>query len=333
MKKIAIIKSGFIDCYLIYMQKLCSLNGILLDVFNNDNKNYTKLFNDYDYIITDNNFLPFCINIFHSHTIIEKVKNYSLLPYKIIFFLGHLKQIMYSKRYFPTMPKTIVVSDRLKQDMVQNYNIPESSIIVAYAGFDKNKNNDLKKIQKYNYNNPFIVGMDARGFVNKGGYIFLKAIKVLIKNYPKIKIKAYIIYPSYKTNLFVKFFIRILGLNSYVTFFKWQNDMNIFYDKINCLVCASHLEGFGRVVTEAMYAKVPVIIGSNVGAACIIKDGINGFVFDYYQKRIYNLAQKIKEVYDKYNDLNELVENAYKISKSFTWENFAKTIIESLYNK
>ena len=74
-------------------------------------------------------------------------------------------------------------------------------------------------------------------------------------------------------------------------------------------------------------------MGSNVGASEIVKDGVNAFVYNADKKRAYNLAQKIKEVYDRYNDLDELIENAYELSKTFTWENFAKQIFEGLYGK
>ena len=104
-----------------------------------------------------------------------------------------------------------------------------------------------------------------------------------------------------------------------------------FYSKCHCFVCPSLLEAFGRVVTEAMYSKKPVIIGSNIGATDIIQDGINGFIFEADKNRELNLAKKIKEVYDKYETLEPLINKAYEDCLKYTWENFAQKVFEGLY--
>ena len=140
-------------------------------------------------------------------------------------------------------------------------------------------------------------------------------------------------YPKYKKNLAVFLYIKIFGLKNYVQFFDRQEDMYNFYENSHCFVCPSIAEAFGRVVTEAMYARRPVIIGSNIGAIDIIKDGVNGFVFEADKNKELNLALKIKEVYDKYDDLHDVADKAFELSKNCTWENFAKEIIENLYLK
>ena len=116
-----------------------------------------------------------------------------------------------------------------------------------------------------------------------------------------------------------------------VEFYGYQDNINNFYNQAHCLTCQSIYEAFGRIVTEAMYQKIPVIVGNNIGASDIVNNGVNGFIFEDNKNRYRNLALKIKEVYDKYNDLNPLVENAYKTSKQLTWQNFAEEIFYNLY--
>ena len=81
-----------------------------------------------------------------------------------------------------------------------------------------------------------------------------------------------------------------------------------------------------------MWAKCPVIVGSNIGAVDIIKDGENGFIFEADKNRELNLALKIKEVYDKYETLDSLVDKAHDDSLRLTWKNFARELFEGLYS-
>lgn len=330
-RKIAVIKSGFTSVYLEYLLRVCHENNVQIMVFENS-ENYMDFIEEFDYVLVENICLPYCCRVFHAHSIREKVNRVSSFLYRVIFYLGHLKRIIKTKREYTSMPKLIVVSQEVKKDLVRNYGISPEKIIVAHAGFIKNKNNDLKPAPKFDYGDVFTVAMNAKGFVSKGGYVLLNALRIFKKLYPQIKIKANIIYPNYRKNFMVRLFVRVFGLQGNVEFFDLQQDMDKFYEQANCFICASHLEAFGRVVTEAMYNKIPVIIGSNIGAVDIVKDGVNGFVYEYFDKnRAYNLAQKIKQVWENYNSLDAVIENAYKDCQNITWENFVRQIFEGLY--
>lgn len=112
----------------------------------------------------------------------------------------------------------------------------------------------------------------------------------------------------------------------------YQKDMSAFYRSLDCLVVPSIFEAFGRVVIEGMTHKIPVIVGSGVGAKDIIKDGENGFVFEAEGYSGKPLAEKMKEVIRNYNNLDNLVNSAYTLSKSgFTWKNFGEEIFKELY--
>lgn len=331
-KKIAVIKSGYTGCYLDYLAQICKENNVEIEVVENSD-NYMDLVREFDYVVADTIRLPYCCCIFHGHSLIERTKRISSFIYRTIFYFGHLKKILKSKRENISMPKLVAVSGEIKRDLVKNYGIAPENVIIAYAGFYKNKNNDFKPVQKFDYENIFTIAMDARGFVSKGGYVMLNALRILKKLSPQIKIKANIIYPKHHKSFVLKSVVRILGLQENVEFFGLQEDMDKFYAQADCLVCASHLEAFGRVVTEAMYNKIPVIIGSNVGAVDIVKDGVNGFVYEYFDKnRAYNLALKIKQVLENYNSLDEIIVQAYQDCKNITWENFARQLFDGLYD-
>ena len=327
-KKIAILKNGFVENYVKAFTDLCNKNNTQCDVLDEINE-----FADYEFVLTERwrTHKALCF-ITHVHSPLYKAKTSNIF-YRTIFLLGHLSKILKMRKNFLSAVKVFVVSSTVKQDLIENYGLVPEKVFVAYPGFSYQQNNDLKKIPKICKDGVFNIAMCAPGFVTKGGYVMLDALRIFRKLYPDIKIHLSIIYPKHKTNLGVNLYIKLFGLSDCVTFLGRQEDMAAYYEKADCFVCPSVYEAFGRVVVEAMYAKRPVILGSNVGASEIVKDGVNAFVYNADKKRAYNLAQKIKEVYDRYNDLDELIENAYELSKTFTWENFAKQIFEGLYGK
>lgn len=327
-KKIAILKNGFVENYVKAFTDLCNKNNVPCDVLDEVEESA-----DYEYVLTERwrTHKARCF-ITHVHSPFYKAKTSNIF-YRTIFLLAHLPKILKMKRNFLSAVKVFVVSRNVKQDLIANYGLAPEKVCVAYPGFIRQKDNDLEKIPKIDKDKTFNVAMSAQGFIAKGGYVMLDALRIFRKLYPDIKIHLSIIYPKHKTNLGVKLYVKLFGLSDCVTFLGRQDNMAAYYEKADCFVCPSVYEAFGRVVVEAMYAKRPVILGSNVGAAEIVKDGANAFVYNAGKKGAYNLAQKIKEVYDRYNDLDELIENAYELSKTFTWENFAKQIFEGLYGK
>ncbi|MBI3763492.1 MAG: glycosyltransferase [Chloroflexi bacterium] len=78
--------------------------------------------------------------------------------------------------------------------------------------------------------------------------------------------------------------IESFGLNDAIVWPGWQatpDDLAELYRRSRCLVCASYSEGGPRVVVEALACGTPVI-STPVGMAReIVRDGENGFLFDW----------------------------------------------------
>lgn len=328
-KQIAIVNKGFVRCYLEYLLNYCKQYGITVDIIENS-KEIEKLLPLYDYILMEgtSSFKKGVCGIFHAHSILYKVSVIKNPIYRFLFKISHFHKIYLSKQTYKTMPKIFVVSSLVKKELESNYKIASDSIKVIYPGFTVSD-----KAQNFCRQLPdeFTIGVNCMGFVSKGGYVILNALKKLRKDYPDFKVKARIIYPKYKSNLAVRFFVWINRLGDYVEFVDKQKDMAKFYQSCHVFVCPSHLESFGRVVTEAMFYGCPVIIGSNIGASDIIQDNVNGFIFNADKWASANLAKKIAEVYNKYDNLDNVIENAHKTVKDVTWENFAKELLVTLY--
>lgn len=55
--------------------------------------------------------------------------------------------------------------------------------------------------------------------------------------------------------------------------------LTAWYNIATALVLASEREAFGAVTNEALNGGADVIISSNCGSSCLVKDGVNGYVF------------------------------------------------------
>lgn len=359
-KKIAIILSGFQLCYL---EKLCDLfrnegyqidfyanntnypeyilqsnifyfdtpihekKPVLLKKLNSELKNLMKG-KKYEHILSDCAPISFGCNVFHSHSLEYRKKLSPNFIYEFIFTLMHLKKLNYFKKWHTSEhEKIFVVSNEMKKDYAKALSIPKEKIAVLIPGTNSGQ---IDKIAPINFaKDKFTLGISANGFSSKGGYILLDAMRH-IKNK---NINCKMIYPKHEKNFFLKFLVKIMGIQDRVEFLGYQNNMPEFYNSIDALVASSLAEPFGRVVTEAMVQKRPVILGSNVGACDIIKDGENGFIYKFNKISGKNLAKKIEEVYARRNNLDELIQKANETAIGLTWDNFAEQMFKELTQK
>ncbi len=356
--KIAIIESGFMSNYLSYFIELCEQNNVEIHLFtffehSKYEKSVRKIFklnskyipkkletkriieeeimnivdvNDYDYFLTDCLGLSFACNVFHIVSLAQRLSLAKNIFYRKILQFFHKKRTDHEKNYYQNSPKIFVVSNYLKDDYSKNCLIPKDRIFVVYPG----TNTQLSDFSRIKQNDKFVIGAVACGFVTKGGYNVLGALNILKKKYSNKELKVKIINPKYQKQWILKLYVKLLGLEPYVEFLPYQKDISEFYKSADCIVCASNYEAFGRVVTEAMLCRTPVIVGSNVGASEIIKDGQNGFIFNY-KNSTSDLAQKIEFVMSQKDKLNDVIEEAYLTAKKLTWQNFAENIFNKLY--
>ncbi len=69
-----------------------------------------------------------------------------------------------------------------------------------------------------------------------------------------------------------------LGLDDVVTFAGYQEDVPAALRDLDVLVCASHVEPFGRSLIEAMSCGLPVVATRVGGIPEVVDDGVTGFL-------------------------------------------------------
>lgn len=285
---------------------------------------------DYDYFLSDTLGLSFhnACNFFHGHSTKYKIEHTSNGLLQLAFKLGHFKLLHQEAKYYQNTKFCFVGSNEMKIDYAKNCNISPDKIKILRPGKDNILDANIMKKEK---NDLFIIGSVTCGFQLKGGYNILNAIKILKKSFSYKQIRFKLVNPNFKKQWYLKLYLKILGIEKYVEFLPYQNNINNFYSSIDCLVCASNAEAFGRVVTEAMMFGVPVIAGTNVGAAEIIEHNVNGYLFQYGKNTAKNLAETIKTAYEQRNDNNQLVQNAKQTANGISWEIFTEKLLDVIF--
>ena len=254
-------------------------------------KKYKKIIEEKNYDeVWAENFVPYFPNLFiQGHSALRFLQIQPSIFSKIKYFLMRFDHILAQKRWIKDnkIQKIIVPSYFLRNEIAENFKINKEKFDILRPGLTS-----VEKIEKDF--SKLVLGLSAPSFTKKGGYIFLCALAHLKRT--KLDFKAKIIYPKWKTNLMLRFFVHLWDLKDCVEFLPAQKNMEEFYNSINVIVVPSLIESFAMLATEGMnYSNIPVI--SNVaGASELIQDGKNGFVFNIQGNSAKNLAVKILDL-------------------------------------
>lgn len=163
----------------------------------------------------------------------------------------------------------------------------------------------------------------------KGGHILIKALSLVKKSYPDVKLKLlmpgttdgrFIVNSGYKK--YLKKLIDKLNLWDNIELIPSQNADGVInhMNSSHCIVVASAMENASSTLREAMHLGLPAIASYRGGMTELISDKEDGFFFDYPE---YNyLGARIIELFKS----RELCENFSNnsIKKAEIWHNREK---------
>jgi len=207
--------------------------------------------------------------------------------------------------------------------------------------------NRLKVSKKRSYllsnaipNGPFVLEKKSSDEINllfvgrltkqKSVVTLIKAIKELKKKNLKKRFKLIIIGDGNMKESLMKL-SEDLGVRKNIQFMGEQKDINEYYLKADIFVLPSIWEGFGIVILEAFSAKVAVIASNIEGPAEIIKNKINGLLFepeDYVQ-----LSEKLMELINNKKLRIKIANNGHKsFTKKYHIDSYVKKLIKLYEN-
>ncbi len=212
------------------------------------------------------------------------------------------------------------VTEQVEEQLIKY--IPQNvrpKLKMVYLGVEKpsveSRRVDELKVS-YQLQESFVVGMIGRIEEGKGQYILLEALAKL-KHLPvKVLIVGSFMNESYQKEL--EKMVSDLGIEKQVIFSGFTKEVNEHIRLCDVTVLATPKETFGLVVIESMVNGVPVIATANGGPLEIIKDGVDGLLFD---RTPCDLSAKIELVYQNTAFKEKIAQAARKKVK----ERFDKT--------
>lgn len=184
----------------------------------------------------------------------------------------------------------------------------------------------VEKAERYT-----IYGSTAAQAPLKGGHVVLKAISTVKQYYPQVKIRF--LMPNSKDGKLVinsgyqKMIAELIeqyGIQENVEFIPSQNANGVisYMQRSHCAVIPSAMENASSTLREAMHIGVPCIAAYRGGMTDLIKDGEDGFFFDFEESEF--LAFRIIQIFGD----DELAMNlsCKAIEKAEKWHDRKKNI-------
>ncbi len=180
----------------------------------------------------------------------------------------------------------IVASRDMARHMIEDFGTPYDRIRLIPRGVDLNefkapKHPDHIPEDKAAKKRDFIIGIISRITPLKGHADFLRAMAIIFRRMPMIKVLMVGDTPFKKLRYReeMEALTRQLGISTVVEFMGRREDIPRLLSKMDVLVLPTRTpEAFGRVIIEAQAAGVPVVATKVGGITDIIRDGENGLL-------------------------------------------------------
>ncbi|MFZ3073452.1 MAG: glycosyltransferase family 1 protein [Thermodesulfobacteriota bacterium] len=228
-----------------------------------------------------------------------------------------------------TSDAVVVISGRVKEDVVKHYGIPHERVHVVYIGMDPDffSRVDSEKIlairKKYSLPERFIF-YPASSLPHKNHKRLLDALKILKDAGEDVKLLLTGARDYGCGEIEKK--IKELGLEKDVIFLGWLpcEDIPAIYSASEALVYPSLHEGFGMPIVEAMAAGTPVVCSGIEPLGEVASDAAL-FVDPYDPKKI---ADAVMTVLNHGAARENLIKKGLKRAKEFTWKKTAENTLK-----
>ncbi|WP_108064204.1 glycosyltransferase family 4 protein [Poseidonibacter lekithochrous] len=252
-------------------------------------------------------------------------KRFLEIEKKSIFNPLHAVYLFIEKRTFNNSKKIIAISNMVKNDIINAYDIKPDKIRVIYNGFKLEKsnyelsfNNLKKEFNLDNNSNEKIFLYVGSGFKRKGVKEFLEILsKLKNKNF-----KAFVVGKEKKIKYY-KDYVKELNIENKVIFTGPRTDVKDFYSISDIFLFPTRYEPFGNVIIEAMNFENVVITTKFCGGGEILnQDLIMNNSTDY------SIVEKIDNLLINDDKIEKLKKENLKIVQNFSIERNVQETLE-----
>jgi glycosyltransferase family 4 len=209
-----------------------------------------------------------------------------------------------NSQYLYKCKRIYAISNIVKTD-IKKWTGLDSEVVLNGIDVDKIKHQQYSQTEIKLFK---IVQVSRLMHEKKGQHILIQAVNKLIRQgYNQIRLDFI---GDGESHEYLEGLVKELDIKEYVRFLG-NKDQSYIYEHLcdyNLFVQPSIYEGFGLTVTEAMAAKIPVLVSDNQGPMEIIDNGKYGYYFK--NKDVYDCAKKIINIITNKKDLVK-IESAY----------------------
>ena len=229
---------------------------------------------------------------------------------------------------YPRADLVVANAKALKEELVDSFGINRKYIKAIYSPFDFLKicNMSVEKVKHKWFDDsiPIIINV-GRLIKQKNQNLLLEAFNLVRKSTPA----RLIIIGDGNLEKELKNKTFILGLNKYVDFLGWRDNIFKYISKSTVFVLSSDFEGLPSVLIQAMRCGCPVVsTDCPSGPREILSDGKYGLLSDVGNE--ITLSQNIIDVLNDKTLQIELSKNGIERSKDFSIDNIGKEFLEIL---
>jgi len=222
--------------------------------------------------------------------------------------------------------KIISVSEGVKREILENYNVSEEKIAVIPNGVDLEefKPDSEKRIEtrsQYNIDeNDVVLLFTGYEFRRKGLEHIIRALPYTDKNTKLFAVGKSNPKPFQKL-------ANELGVSDNIIFTGFVPEIRDYYAASDIFVFPTAYEPFGLVITEAMATGIPVITSNLAGAAELITDWHDGLLLND-PNNANNIAEKINMLVEDESLRKRMGQNARKTAENYSWDRIARMTLE-----
>lgn len=200
---------------------------------------------------------------------------------------------------------------------------PDQKIGVIYNGVDTEEFKPGLIAERQN--ETFRIICVSRLTGRKGIKYLIQAVSILVKQYPRIKLKI-IGEGDVKQNL--EALTRELGLEKSVEFagLVEHGALPAYYARSHIFVLPSLNEGMSNTMLEAAASGLPLVATNTGGSGELVKDGENGFIVE--MKNSEDIAEKIKKIITDEKLREKMSQKSREIALRMSWKKVAEDYLK-----
>jgi len=233
--------------------------------------------------------------------------------------LGLERSIFRKRRY----RKIIAISELVKRNIIERYQVPADDIVVIYNGIDLDRfHPDNRKRFREEVRMQYQIPETARVFLFVGSGFERKGVRYLIEAAEMLDSPITLLIVGKGSG--EKF--RDIIKKQRVIFCGPQKMIERYYAAADAFVFPTMYEPFGNVHLEALASGLPVITTRNSGASEVIDEGKSGFVVQEPEDAA-AISENMKKLLDA-DLLRAMGNEARKAAEKFTMERFIREITQ-----